>query len=314
MSGASQTASQRPRVDVLGIHSGALGDVILFAQLLEALRPPGGTVGLVAGASKAGLVKALGVVDRIWSFDSLAMHEAFMDTSDALAGAWPRCGRLVSCFATGDGDAEDALADACGASRRAFLPTRPRPTDSRHIVDVWAETLRLETISPPFWPPPAALVDEAAKMLGSVGVDSSGEFALLHIGAGSPAKRWPLSAFESLADRLAWPCVFVAGPVECERAAADVRAVSSRRKCLVNPSLTSLAGAASLARVFVGCDSGPTHLAAAVGAPTMALFGPTDPVRFAPRGRCVEVLGNEPLAQLSVDRVAQGALSAGQSL
>ena len=64
-----------------------------------------------------------------------------------------------------------------------------------------------------------------------------------------------------------------------------------------------LAGASAGARVFVGNDSGPTHLAAATGAPTVALFGPTDPRRFAPRGPAVTVLARPPPAELPVDDV-----------
>jgi ADP-heptose:LPS heptosyltransferase len=42
---------------------------------------------------------------------------------------------------------------------------------------------------------------------------------------------------------------------------------------------------------FIGNDSGITHLAAAVGAPTLAVFGPTDPALWAPRGKAVRVVG-----------------------
>jgi len=56
-------------------------------------------------------------------------------------------------------------------------------------------------------------------------------------------------------------------------------------------SLVQIAGLLSLAAVTVGNDSGPTHLAAAVGCPTVAVFGPTDPVVWAPVGSRVSILG-----------------------
>ena len=62
--------------------------------------------------------------------------------------------------------------------------------------------------------------------------------------------------------------------------------------CVVaNPGLEELAGLLALARGYVGNDSGVSHLAAALGTPTVAVFGPTDPVAWGPRGESVAVLG-----------------------
>ena len=63
----------------------------------------------------------------------------------------------------------------------------------------------------------------------------------------------------------------------------------------------SYAGAAR----FVGNDSGPGHLAAITGTPTLALFGPTDPARWRPLGPHVKVLRREPLEALGVEEVEE---------
>ncbi len=61
------------------------------------------------------------------------------------------------------------------------------------------------------------------------------------------------------------------------------------------------------ARVYIGNDSGITHLAAAVGTPVVAVFGPTDPVVWAPRGERVRVVSGGSLDQIAVDDVLETA-------
>ena len=67
------------------------------------------------------------------------------------------------------------------------------------------------------------------------------------------------------------------------------------------------------ARLYIGNDSGITHLAAAAGTRVLALFGPTDPARWAPRGESVEILGtpeaSEAMESISLKRVATAAFA-----
>jgi ADP-heptose:LPS heptosyltransferase len=104
-----------------------------------------------------------------------------------------------------------------------------------------------------------------------------GDFAVIHPFAGSPRKRWPLARFEELARRLPLPVEWCAGPED------DLP--GARRF----DDLYELACWLSSARIYIGNDSGPTHLAAAVGTPVVALFGPTDPAVWAPRGSRVAI-------------------------
>ena len=72
---------------------------------------------------------------------------------------------------------------------------------------------------------------------------------------------------------------------------------------MLAPSLETLAGLAAEAVTVVANDSGPAHLAAAVGAPTVALFGPTRPEHFAPRGRQVRVVAAGRMDDIDVPQV-----------
>lgn len=105
-----------------------------------------------------------------------------------------------------------------------------------------------------------------------------GSFVAIHPFSGSPRKNWPLTRFRELADKLDRPVEWCAGP---EEELAEARRFES---------LGDLAAWLGSASLYVGNDSGISHLAAAVGVPVVALFGPTDPAVWAPRGACVRVV------------------------
>ena len=125
---------------------------------------------------------------------------------------------------------------------------------------------------------------------------SDGGFAVIHPFSGSPKKCWPLDRYQELARRLAMPVRWCAGPEE--RLADAVRI----------DDLYELACWLATARLYVGNDSGITHLAAAVGTPVIALFGPTDPRLWAPRGADVRVIDKPVMTAITVGEVLASTL------
>ena len=115
-------------------------------------------------------------------------------------------------------------------------------------------------------------------------------FLAVHPGSGSPRKNWPEERFEQLVDRLRppEPWLVVCGPADV----APVEPFRGRTDCVIAEGLPIRVLGAVLARagVFVGNDSGVTHLAAAWGAPTVALFGPTDAKMWSPDGEHVRTV------------------------
>jgi heptosyltransferase-3 len=107
-----------------------------------------------------------------------------------------------------------------------------------------------------------------------------GNYAVIHPFSGSARKNWPLEKFRALAEKLerVMPVKWCAGEEDPPLAGA-VRI----------DNLYELACWLAKARMYIGNDSGITHLAAAVGTPVLALFGPTDPEVWAPRGPHVRV-------------------------
>ena len=113
----------------------------------------------------------------------------------------------------------------------------------------------------------------------------------VHPFSGSRKKNWPVEKFRALAERLPGPVHWVRGE---EDPALD--------EAIGALTLEELARRLKGARLYVGNDSGVSHLAAAVGAPVVALFGPTDARVWAPRGRGrVEVVTG--MEGVSVERV-----------
>lgn len=128
----------------------------------------------------------------------------------------------------------------------------------------------------------AALL-EWRKYLQAVDGDYANAIVLLP-GAGKANKLWPVERFRELAARLGPDVLVVWGPGERERAAA----IGARLAPPTN--LRELAWILSKARVVVGGDTGPLHLAAALGTPVVGLYGPTDPRRNGPYGQLDRVV------------------------
>ena len=108
---------------------------------------------------------------------------------------------------------------------------------------------------------------------------------LVHPFSGSPRKDWPLERWDALAQRL------------------DAEFAIGRDRQPLFDDLYELACWLASAEVYVGNDSGVTHLAAAVGTPVVALFGPTDPDVWAPRGDRVVIIKKDHLEEITVDDV-----------
>lgn len=117
----------------------------------------------------------------------------------------------------------------------------------------------------------------------------------IHPFSGSKSKNWPLSRYRELAAHLPCDIDWLAGPEE--------ELPEANRF----DNLADLAAYIAGARLYIGNDSGITHLAAAIGAKTIAIFGPTSPKVWAPRGPNVYVVRASPLESLGVQRVADAA-------
>lgn len=138
-------------------------------------------------------------------------------------------------------------------------------------------------------------------------------FLAVHPGSGSAGKNWPAERFARVAEAIAAgrPWLLVEGPADESRA----RALAGVGGAVLAKGLPLrvLGALLSQAGVYLGNDSGVSHLAAAWGAPTVALFGPTDPALWSPVGPRVTIMRSpdgtlESLSVAEVERAVGAAL------
>jgi ADP-heptose:LPS heptosyltransferase len=291
---------------VLVIFPGALGDLICLGPALRVLARRHGcaSIELMAKEELALFAVRRMAVGRGHSIDRREVSLLFTDTEDAVGKARRFFGmfhRIYSFFAADDPGFRRALGRvACGDA--SFHPFRPHGCG--HVARLYLRSIgaddglsldgRIQVTRED--------ADDASRVLASAGIGER-PFVLVHPGSGSPAKNWPMEQFIDVARHLAATgetVLFVAGPAE-ERLGEQIR--RARFPVAEGLELGTLAGLAARAEVFVGNDSGATHLAAAAGAPTVAIFGPTDAQRWRPLGR-VLVLERMPLESLAPEEVA----------
>lgn len=215
--------------------------------------------------------RALGEWPRLRGFDHAIDFQGLL-LKTALPAAFARIPRR-SGFAWSA--CREPLASLCYTERAA-----PR---SVHVVDQNAELARVAPV--PVWLPPGQ----------PEGALPDPPFVLAAPFAGWESKQWPLEHFAALARLLPVPLVLNVTPSDASRLAGLANV------CIHQSSLPGLIDATRRAAAVVGADSGPLHLAAALGKPGVALFGPTRPERNGPYGGTLTVL-RDPQAVTSYRR------------
>jgi ADP-heptose:LPS heptosyltransferase len=292
---------------LLFITATRIGDAVLSTGVLSHLLAahPGARVTVACGPAAAGLFAHMPGLDRV-----IAMPKR------PLAGHWLALWRDVV------GTRWDLSIDLRGSAVTQLVRARRRiirhgGRRGMHRVAELGALLGLDPAPLPVtWTSPAERESAARKIPPGTPVIGLGPTA------NWPGKVWPAERFVALFDALgtALPgarAAIFAGPGTAERAGAEavMRALPQRRVIDLAGSLSLTESAACLARcdLYVGNDSGLMHLAAAAGAPTLGLFGPSPPEEYAPAGpRAAFVRTPETMAELigrpGYDHRATGSL------
>jgi heptosyltransferase-2 len=286
------------QVRILVLRGGAIGDFLLTLPAIHGLRTrwPGAWVEVLGYPHIADLGVAGGVVDRVVSLDRAEIatwfsfkarltpeQEAYVQSFDVIVSYLHDPDALVS-------------SNLAYAGARLLVSGSPLVTEG-HAADFFFKPLEALAIYPDEkGTAPRLALSGTGRSRGRAWLAArglAGRIWALHPGSGSPAKTWPADRFVAVARHLreqpGTSCFFVAGEADEEVLPVLARALPEVPVCR-GKSLVELAEILSQAHRFLGNDSGISHLAAALHVPVVALFGPTDPAQWAPRGGPVQVI------------------------
>jgi len=317
---------------IIVFRPGALGDTLLTFPALAALRSvfSGVWLGAIGNAPALALARDAGLADEVVPFDNLCWAELFTaegirspEARQTLAGA-----RLaVLWLRDSNGLAERSLR-ALGISTIVSAPGRPPEGLRAHAAEYVLRTLApvigaaaSALASLPSLAPSAEASAWAEAEWARRGLAGARVLAV-HPGSGSRSKCWQPERFAALAGRFisaGWRVLVIEGVADRVVAPQTLALLPTEAaQPVVGLALPELAALLARAALFVGNDSGISHLSAMLGAPTLALFGPTDPAIWAPRGPQARVLWHGPAAPgaalppmtaLSVEEAYEAALA-----
>lgn len=293
---------------VLIVRLSAIGDVVHAMPCLTALRRalPESRIGWVVGDAAAELLRPRKDLDRLYVVSRergrpLRSASSFIRSARRIARDGYQCSFDLQGLTK-----SSLLPYVAGVSKRiGFDGENGRelsrffnnaliapPREARHVLEKNLSLLEAAGLKGPGGPafgmePPPEAESFARAWLEGEGLEPGGYLAL-NPGAGWDSKRWPVRHFRRLAlslkDKFGLEEIVLWG-TERERSwAAEIGRPAPRT------TLWQMAAFAALARAFVGGDTGPTHMAAALGVRTLGLFGASDPERNSPYGPRVKVV------------------------
>ena len=252
------------------IRPGAIGDLIVSLPAMERLRADDTEVWVAS--QNVPLVR---FADRVRSIASVGLDRLGVIPADDAIARLREFDSIVSWYGANRPEFREFV--SAHHLPFEFLDALPASGSGMHAVDFYLRQVGAEADAVP-------RIECASK---------PGDFAVIHPFASSARKRWSFERFEELASRLQhrMPVQWCCGPEEHLAGAVQIS------------NLYELGCWIASARLYVGNDSGITHLAAAVGACTVALFGPTDPAVWTPRGPRIRVIAKPSMEEISVSEV-----------
>jgi heptosyltransferase-2 len=291
-----------PMRRILVIRSGALGDFVLTLPAIRALREaaPRAHVEVVGRTATLEIARGRYYADAIRSIDRADFAPLFAPEGEASPEvvAYLTGFDLILSYLPDRDEVFRQNLERIGVRRLACGDPVPAPDEVRHIVDRLAEPVEAAGIpvkdrTPRVFPNEED-GKEAEAFLKGRGISESDPFVVIHPGSGGARKCWPAERFARVADEVRRTTgarvVVPQGPADEQVVAQMVSEMAVAPVVARGLPLPVLAGALARCRAYLGNDSGVTHLGAASGAPVVALFGPTDPRVWGPRGGRVRVV------------------------
>ncbi|MGO9613803.1 MAG: glycosyltransferase family 9 protein [Dissulfurispiraceae bacterium] len=294
-------------------HDGALGDLLLSLAAIKKIRACSGAIHLAGRGDAVDLLRRVGWVDDVSSVDSpafLSLHTPQVDQKarNFISGfnrvvvftvqrdSWfVKNIRLIAPLA------QVILAIPPERARESVAEFRLRQLTERLELAVASDGLKDGVDkSRPILEMPPIYKQRALELMVRSGCDRKRPLIAIHPGSGGKRKCWPIEKYFSLMKwlKVDYDPFFVifSGPADEWIALQIEEFVKNYMNLSIhvcNEDLMMVASLLSLSDIYVGNDSGITHLASAVNGNVIVIFGPTDPLRWKPLGNKVRVINSD---------------------
>jgi ADP-heptose:LPS heptosyltransferase len=280
-------------------HDGALGDLLLSLPIITLIRKESGFVHLAGRPDVVELLRESGVIDETSPaggafYTSLHMPVVAEALRDFLNGF-----DKVFVF-TARGNSAPVKNIKSVITEASVILTIPPLGTRLHVAEFRLRQLSDEArkLIHPVFPVPARRTEQAREFLRMAGHDFVRPLIAVHCGSGGTRKCWPFGKYSTLLDMLRREYdpffLFSSGPAEDERTTRQIEECAvvhhGRTAHIHNSELATVAALLGLCDLYIGNDSGVSHLAACADTRVIAVFGPTDPILWKPLGNNVRVV------------------------
>ena len=315
----SKPLAERPPHRLLLIQPGALGDSLLTLPIADSLSKafPQLSIEILGHLDYISLFPRHRAVSSVADIDTAPLHLLFAEPPGELPAVFADYLARFDAALTWLGQPHSHFCRNLSAAVAGpvICIDRGPPCDyPQHVVHYWLSQL--------FENPPLPQQCDYQLRLSNADISASSEqlssrlawpvdqteYIIFHPGAGSAQKTWPVPCFAQLASRITedtnYRIVYLLGPAETER--FDARIISllnSTGQVLSDLDIPQAAALISHSLAFLGHDSGPTHLAAALSIRTLAIFGPSNPTHWqplAPSAQIISTPNQSPLCSQSL--------------
>lgn len=295
---------------ILVIRTGALGDTIVMSVVYQALRKhfPAAWIEALGHVERLRLINTPGRINRLTSIDTAGFAALFLDNahiSEQLRSYFRQFDAILLYSVDPEKTLYSNLCKICAHPVHACNPFPPAG-ENIHVTAYLLGTLQVVGVHE------TALVPEIAFPETASDISPFDDMSVaVHPGSGSPEKNWPVESFARICQQLVKVydarLHIVKGPADTFDVDALMQSLPTHAvQVLRNRDLGQLALRIRQCRLYLGNDSGISHLAVATGIPAVVLFGSSNPHVWRPIGPCVQIIqGNgKPYCQgISVETV-----------
>jgi len=276
----------------LVLFPGALGDFVCFLPVLDYLAERW-SIDLLARTEFSELVPGRVKVMSLERFEIRHLFVSGGGNNGQVRSLFETYDCTYSWMGSRDPTFKQEL-EAATQGRLRLFPFQPRDSKLHH-VDYYLSCVQVDSV--PGMPRIPLMPDakQSAEVYWRKNSLNTNPVLAIAPGSGAREKNWPAISFEAIArwwrEQVGGSVVVILGPVEEERGGTE--SLCSHGIAIRDIGLARLAATLARCSLYIGNDSGLSHIAAAIGVPTAAIFGPSDVNRWAPRGETVLVLRRE---------------------